>query len=173
MFKFNNKYIRTTLLKTGKCPLWSQPFQRLFSLLHASFSWERFIFSKIFMDLPIENKGKVIDNYLFNLKLTVSKADFDCTITLSHWFALFPVLPIWFHSMHPPPSLFFCWGELNLQPNFQKGGVWQDRNFKRGVAGKEGSDFFQGGCNFHIKNKLKSEIFNDKFISNNIFLCYN
>ena len=36
------------------------------------------------MDLPIENKGKVIDNYLFNLKLTVSKADFDCTIILSH-----------------------------------------------------------------------------------------
>ena len=28
----------------------------------------------------------------------------------------------------------------------------------------EGGDFFQeaGGCNFHIKNKLKSEIFNDK-----------
>ena len=30
------------------------------------------------------------------------------------------------------------------------------------VAGKEGDDFFQGGCNFYIKNKLKSEIFNDK-----------
>ena len=24
------------------------------------------------------------------------------------------------------------------------------------------SDFFQGGCSFYIKNKLKSEIFNDK-----------
>ena len=32
-----------------------------------------------------------------------------------------------------------------------------------GVAGKEGSDFFRmGGGNFHIKNKLKSQIFNDK-----------
>ena len=31
-----------------------------------------------------------------------------------------------------------------------------------GVTGKEGSDFFQGGCAFHIKNKLKSEIFDDK-----------
>ena len=32
----------------------------------------------------------------------------------------------------------------------------------KGVAGKEGGDFFQGGCNFHISNKLKSETFNDK-----------
>ena len=33
-----------------------------------------------------------------------------------------------------------------------------------GDAWKEGDDFFQrgGGCNFHIKNKWKSEIFNDK-----------
>ena len=31
------------------------------------------------------------------------------------------------------------------------------------VAGKEGWLFSWGwGCNFHIKNKLKSEIFNDK-----------
>ena len=31
----------------------------------------------------------------------------------------------------------------------------------REVAWKEGGDFFQGGYNFHIKNKLKSEIFLD------------
>ena len=33
-----------------------------------------------------------------------------------------------------------------------------------GVTGKEGGEvpFFQGGCTFHMKNKLKSEIFNDK-----------
>ena len=30
------------------------------------------------------------------------------------------------------------------------------------VAGKDRGDFFQGGCSFYIKNKLKSEIFNDK-----------
>ena len=29
------------------------------------------------------------------------------------------------------------------------------------VAGKEGVTFFRGSCNCHIKNKLKSEIFND------------
>ena len=35
---------------------------------------------------------------------------------------------------------------------------------RRGVAGKEGVTFFRGGgsCNFHIKNKLKSGILNDK-----------
>ena len=43
---------------------------------------------------------------------------------------------------------------LNLQPNFQKGGTWQDLNFLRGVAGKEGVSFFREGCNFHIK-KIK------------------
>ena len=45
-----------------------------------------------------------------------------------------------------------------------------------GVDGKKGVTSFRGGgCNFHIKNKLKSEIFNDKkkFISKNIFLCHN
>ena len=30
------------------------------------------------------------------------------------------------------------------------------------VAGKDRDDFFQWGCSFYIKNKLKSEVFNDK-----------
>ena len=68
-------------------------------------------------------------------------------------------------------------GDLILQPNFRKGGAWQDLNVYRRVAGKEGHDIFQGGggsCNFYIKNKLKSEIFNDKkSLSKNIFLCHN
>ena len=34
--------------------------------------------------------------------------------------------------------------------------------FQRGVAGKELGDFFQGGCNFYMENKLKFEISNDK-----------
>ena len=50
-------------------------------------------------------------------------------------------------------------GGLSLQPNFQKGGeLDKNSTFKGGIAWKEGS----WGCNFHIKNKLKSEIFNDK-----------
>ena len=47
---------------------------------------------------------------------------------------------------------------------FKKRGL-EPVNFYRGVAGKEWGDFFRKGgrgCNFHIKNKLKSEIFNDK-----------
>ena len=31
-----------------------------------------------------------------------------------------------------------------------------------GVTGKEPVPFFKGGCAFHIKNKLKSEIFIDQ-----------
>ena len=43
-----------------------------------------------------------------------------------------------------------------------------------GVAGKEVVTF-SGGCNFYIKNSLKSEIFNEKlkFINKNIFLYCN
>ena len=69
----------------------------------------------------------------------------------------------------------FCWVDLNLLPNFQKkGGDQQDLSFQRGVAGKEGGNFFQGVCNFYIKNKLKSEIFNNKkkFVNKNILLCH-
>ena len=32
----------------------------------------------------------------------------------------------------------------------------------QGVAEKEWGDIFQEGCHFHMKNKLKSEIFNDQ-----------
>ena len=31
-----------------------------------------------------------------------------------------------------------------------------------GITGKESGDLFQEGCNFYLKNKTKSEIFNDK-----------
>ena len=42
----------------------------------------------------------------------------------------------------PPP--FLLWG-VNILPNFQKGGAWEDFNSGREVAGKEGGNFFQGG----------------------------
>ena len=44
----------------------------------------------------------------------------------------------------PPPPHFLQKGEGNvsLQPNFQKGGAWQDLKFKTGIAGKEGVTFF-------------------------------
>ena len=52
---------------------------------------------------------------------------------------------------------------LKLQPNFQKGGLDRTSAFKGRLLGKRGVTFFWGRvCNFHIKNRLKSEIFNDK-----------
>ena len=60
--------------------------------------------------------------------------------------------------MHPP---FLLRGGVNLLPNFQKEGVLTGtRNIFR-----EGVDLFKGkggGCNLHIKDKLKSELFNNK-----------
>ena len=65
-------------------------------------------------------------------------------------------------SVHPP----LCDEGLNLLPNFQKvgegGGGLTDLNFERRVTGKEGGNFFQGWMQYLQKNKLKSEIFNDK-----------
>ena len=54
---------------------------------------------------------------------------------------------------------------LSLQPNFTKrgGGGQLDRiSVFRGGSWERGGDFFQGGCSFYIKIKLKSEIFHDK-----------
>ena len=81
--------------------------------------------------------------------------------------------------MHPP----ICWGEeLNLLPNFQKGGGLDTTLIFRGrlVGKRGGGDLFEGGggrgeegSNFYIKNNQKSEIFNDKkkFVNKNLFLC--
>ena len=42
-----------------------------------------------------------------------------------------------------PPT--FLLGDLNLQPNFQKGRGFAGPQLLEGVAGKEGGYFFQGG----------------------------
>ena len=39
--------------------------------------------------------------------------------------------------------------------------AWHDLNFERRLLGKR-QIFSEGGCSFFIKNKLKSEIFDDK-----------
>ena len=52
---------------------------------------------------------------------------------------------------------------MDLKWNFEKGrGSLTGPQLLQGVTGKEGDAFFQGGCTFHIKNELKSEIFNDQ-----------
>ena len=85
-----------------------------------------------------------------------------CAIYPTHKISIFTfcfVIIIYFIVCTPLPFLL---GGLNLLPNFQKRGAWQDLDFERGIAGKEGVTFFRWSCNFHKKNKLKSEMFNDK-----------
>ena len=56
-------------------------------------------------------------------------------------------------------------GGVEPPTNFQKGGLEKTLSFRRGWW-ETGGDLFEGGgngvCNFYIKNKLKSGIFNDK-----------
>ena len=56
----------------------------------------------------------------------------------------------------------FCWG-VELPAKFSKkgGGLTVSQFLEGGCWEKEG-DLFQGDYCFYIKNKLKSEIFNDK-----------
>ena len=54
---------------------------------------------------------------------------------------------------------------MDLKWNFEKwggGGALPGPQLLEGVTGKEPVPFFKGGCAFHIKNKLKSEIFIDQ-----------
>ena len=74
---------------------------------------------------------------------------------------------LYIYSVQTPPPPFLQGGELSFQLNFQKGGgAWQGKGlkistFRGGLLGKRGVTFFRG-CDFHIKNKVKSEIVNDK-----------
>ena len=53
---------------------------------------------------------------------------------------------------------------IMFTPPFQNGGLDRTSTFRGGLLGKKGITFFKGGVgfSFHVKNKLKSEIFNDK-----------
>ena len=90
---------------------------------------------------------------------------------MATWFANKEVLLI--HTKHPPPP--FCWGEIETPTKFSKSGGLTGCQFLEGGCWEKAGYFFQGGCSFYIKNKLKSEIFNDKkkFINKNVFLCHN
>ena len=63
-----------------------------------------------------------------------------------------------------PPPFLQGGGELNIQPNFQKEGGLDKTSLLEGGCWERGGDFFQGegGLQFSLKNKLKSEIFNEK-----------
>ena len=69
-------------------------------------------------------------------------------------------LQVCLHSVHPPYSA----GGGGVEPptKFSKRGLDRTSTFRGGLLGQRGVTFFRGGCNFHQKNKLKSEIFYDK-----------
>ena len=58
------------------------------------------------------------------------------------------------HHPHPPPPTPYPFSAGGVEPptKFSKRGwAWQDLKFERGVAEKEGGNFFQGGFNFTKK----------------------
>ena len=106
-----------------------------------------------------------VKHYVCNIKCLPAEVCFAC-----HLFCFQRASNI--HSVHPPPppppppppAREGGW-RLSLLPNWEKG-VGHDRTliFRGGFWEREegGSDLFEGGCNFYIKNKLKSKTFNDK-----------
>ena len=44
----------------------------------------------------------------------------------------------------------------------KRGGLDRTSTVRGGLLGKMEMTFFRGSCNFYVKNKLKSEIFNNK-----------
>ena len=62
--------------------------------------------------------------------------------------------------MHPP----FYYGGVGVEPvtQFSKRGGLTRTQFLEGGCRERRDDLFQEDCNFYIKNKRKSEIFNDK-----------
>ena len=67
---------------------------------------------------------------------------------------------IYLHRVHPT----FCWGIESPTKFSKKGDLTGFQFLEEKIAGKEGRLFSAGetGCNVYIKNKLKSEVLNDK-----------
>ena len=64
---------------------------------------------------------------------------------------------------------------LKVVTNFQKGGPDRSLIFRGKLVGKRRVTFLGGGLQFYMKNKIKSEIFNNKkkFRNKNVFVCHN
>ena len=61
----------------------------------------------------------------------------------------------------PPPPPVFCSGSWASDQIFKKGALDKISIFRGRLLEKRGVTFFRGGCSFYVKNKLKSEIFNN------------
>ena len=77
------------------------------------------------------------------------------------------------HSVHPHPPPFLLGGGWTSYQIFKKGSLIGPQLLEGGWW--ERSEWlFSGGCNFYIKDKVKSEIFNDKkSLKTQIFFCHN
>ena len=106
----------------------------------------------------------------FEKLATANLSAHDQRLYIHLWFVEFGCLVHDIQCAPPPP---FYWGVLPPTKFSKREGLTRHQLLDGGCWERWG-DFFQGGCNFYIKNKLKSEIFNDKkkFININIF-CHN
>ena len=68
----------------------------------------------------------------------------------------------------------FCWGAKPPMKFSKREGGLDRTSILRGGCWERGDNFFQEGCNFYVKNQLKSEIFNDKknVYTKVVFLCH-
>ena len=82
---------------------------------------------------------------------------------MATWFANKEVLLI--HTKHHPlpPGFPGVGSKIETPIKFWKSGGLTGCQFAEGGSWEKAGYFFgEGGCSFYIKNKLKSEIFNDK-----------
>ena len=80
------------------------------------------------------------------------------------------------HPLPPPHPVLLGGGDWTCYQIFKKGGKLDKTSTLRGgLLEKRGVTFLRGIAILQKKNKLKSEIFNDKkkCINKNIFLCHN
>ena len=82
---------------------------------------------------------------------------------------------IYWHSVHPPRHPLSAGGWVSYQI-FKKGDLTGSQLLEEGYWKKGGNCFLAGGGrdhSFYVKNKLKSEILNDKKLQSKMFICHN
>ena len=149
-----------------------------FKLHHSSLLWEislLYFFSETLFDFYKRNppQCKISDFWLFRWNITKFVLWKCIKFQLKKEWRSYVS---WYQRAIVYTPAPFCRGVEPPTKFSKKGGLDGSSAFRGELLGKRGMTFFRVGrvCNFYIKNKLKSEIFNDKkFISKNIFLCHN
>ena len=113
--------------------------------------------------------------WFWTIKCRLSYVSIKNDFTLKNWLsndiisAVYIIQYFWKtvdHVFRPIQALMpFRWGEGRVEPPtnlFSKREGLDRISIFPVVTGKKEETFLRGGCSFYIKNKLKSEIFNDK-----------